>query len=88
MLRTSDPLFELGWPVIKRKETAFWTGTLRNLAASYRIPDAVVHERTECVDRQRIWRHWTNVRDNMGIRSVWHLLTTPFRPRVGAQPAA
>lgn len=80
LVRTSDPLFELGWPFIKRAEGDFWKGTLTNLAASHGIAGAVVTEVTECLDPARLWQNWRNVRHNSGIRSAWHVVTSPFRP--------
>lgn len=81
LVRTSDPLFELGWPMIKAMEGEFWRGTLANLAASHGVPGATVEEVTECLDPGRLWQNWRNVRHNSGIRSAWHIVTSPFRPR-------
>lgn len=79
LLRTNDPLYELGWPVMKKAEDVFWAGTLRNLAAAHGVPEVEVGEASECLDRRRIWKNWRNVRHNAGIRSAWHTLTSPFR---------
>ncbi|MBI1377861.1 MAG: hypothetical protein GC157_10320 [Frankiales bacterium] len=79
LIRTSDPLYELGWPVMKRKEDAFWSATLRNLAKDHGVADVPVWETTTCVDRRRLWRNWRNVRHNSGMRSAWHSATSPFR---------
>lgn len=79
LLRTSDPLYELVWPVMKKAEDVFWAGTLRNLAAAHGVPDAAVGEASECLDKRRIWANWRNVRHNAGIRSAWHTVTSPFR---------
>jgi hypothetical protein len=81
LIRPNDPLYELGWPVMKRREDAFWTATLVNLAAKHGVPDASVSEETVCVDRKRIWSNWTNIKHNAGIRSFLHTLTKPFRSR-------
>lgn len=81
LLRTSDPLFELMWPLAKRGEDYFWPGTLRNLAAAHGVHDATVEISTACIDRRRLWRNWRNVRHNSGIRSVAHAMAAPFRPR-------
>lgn len=78
LIRTNDPLYELGWPVMKRREDQFWSATLRNLAADHGVADAVVAQDTICVDRKRLWRNWRNIRHNAGIRSFVHLLTHPF----------
>jgi hypothetical protein len=80
LLRTADPIFETMWPIARRQEDAFWSGTLRNLAAAHGVPGVVVSEHSECVDRGRLWGNWRNVRYNTGIRTVWHGVTRPFRP--------
>ena len=79
LMRPSDPLYELGWPVMKRKEDVFWADTLRNLARDHGVANALVSETTTCVDRKRLWHNWTNVRHNSGIKSAWHVVTTPVR---------
>lgn len=79
LIRPNDPLYELGWPVMKRKEDQFWSATLRNLAADHGITDAQVLEDTVCVDKKRLWHNWKNVRHNAGIRSFFHTLRHPFR---------
>lgn len=84
LLRTADPIFEALWPLARRGEDAFWSGTLRNLAAAHGIRDVEVVEHTECVDRRRLWHNWRNIRDNTGIRSAWHGVTSPFRSRTAA----
>ena len=81
LLRTSDPLFELMWPVAKRAEEVFWRGTLTNLAAAHGVHDPVVVSVTECVDRGRIWKNWRNVRNNSAVRTVGHVVTAPVRGR-------
>lgn len=81
MLRTNDPLYEMGWPVMRIGEDTFWPGVLRNLAASFGVGPIEVLTSTTCVDRKRLWRNWRNIRHNAGIRSFWHTLTAPFRPR-------
>jgi len=79
LIRTNDPLYELGWPVMRRKEDEFWIATLKNLAAHHGIPDARVVESTTCVDKKRLWSNWRNVRHNAGIRSGVHTMTAPAR---------
>jgi hypothetical protein len=91
LLRTNDPLYELGWPVLKLVEDRFWPGVLRNLAAGLGVGAVTVQSHTECVDRRRQWRRWRNVRHNAGIRSAWHTLAAPVRwmrgrPATGGTP--
>ncbi len=86
LLRTNDPLYELGWPIMKRAEDVFWAGTLRNLATSHGVA-AEVHAESECLDKRRIWKNWRNVWHNAGIRSAWHTVTSPFRSSSSAATA-
>jgi hypothetical protein len=79
LIRTNDPLYEMGWPVMRRKEDTFWMATLHNLAAHHGVPDAAITETTVCVDRKRLWGNWKNVRHNAGMRSAAHTMTKPFR---------
>jgi hypothetical protein len=79
MLRTSDPLFELTWPVMRRMEDRFWRQTLRNVAAHFGITGAVIDEKTVALDKRRQWKNWRNVWHNSAIRTVLHLLTAPVR---------
>jgi hypothetical protein len=79
LIRTNDPLYELGWPALRKGEDVFWAATLRNLAAHHGVADATVESTTTCVDKRRLWRNWRNVRHNAGIRSFLHLLTAPVR---------
>ena len=79
LIRTNDPLYELGWPALRRGEDVFWAATLRNLAAHHGVPDTTVGSTTVCVDRHRLWRNWRNVRHNAGIRSFLHMLSAPLR---------
>lgn len=79
LVRTSDPLFELGWPIMRRFEDQMWPTVLRNVADRHGVRDPEVHEQTECLDRARIWKNWRNVRHNSAIGSAWHTVTSPFR---------
>jgi hypothetical protein len=88
LLRTSDPVFEAGWFYIRPTEDRFWADTLRNLAAAHGVQHVEVAQTTECVDRRRIWRNWTNVARNSGIRTVWHGVTAPLRRRSRKESSA
>jgi hypothetical protein len=79
LIRPNDPIWELAWPVARRKEDEFWIGTLSNLAAHYGVQDAPVTEETVCLDRKRLWSNWRNIWHNSGIRSGIHLVATPIR---------
>jgi hypothetical protein len=79
LLRTSDPLYELGWPLMRSGEDRFWPGVLVNLAAGVGAGQVEVQTSTECVDRRRQWARWRNVRHNAAIRSAGHSVAAPFR---------
>lgn len=79
LLRTSDPLFELAFPIMKVMEDRFWTQTLANVARSVGVADPVVTEHTTIVDRRRIWKNCGNLWHNAGIRSVLHPMAAPAR---------
>ncbi len=81
MLRTNDPLYEMGWVALKIGEDKFWPGTLRNLAAAHGVRDAEVQTSTECLDSKRLWKHWRNIKHNAAIRSMGHSMAAPFRPQ-------
>jgi hypothetical protein len=81
LLRTADPLCEAAWPLMRRGEDAMWASTLRNLAKAHGVVDAVQASETVCLDRKRIWKNWSNIRYNAGIRTAWHTVTSPFRRR-------
>jgi hypothetical protein len=79
LIRPNDPIFELGWPVMKRMEDKFWKATLSNVAAHFGVADVAIEEKTVLVDKRWIWRNARNIWHNAGIRSVLHLLTAPVR---------
>jgi len=79
LLRTSDPLFEMAWPVMRFMEDRFWRQTMRNVAARFGITGIDIQEKLVVVDKKRQWKNWRNVWHNMAIRSVLHLLTAPVR---------
>ena len=79
LIRPNDPIYELGWPVMRRMEDRFWKATLVNVAAHVGAADVTIEEKTVLVDKHRIWRNAGNVWHNAGIRSVLHLLTAPIR---------
>jgi hypothetical protein len=83
LLRSSDPIFEAMWPLTRRGEDIFWPRTLKNVAAAHGVPNVMVQAHTECVDRRRLWKNWSNVRYNAGIRTISHMLTAPLRLRAG-----
>jgi hypothetical protein len=84
LLRTSDPFFELMWPLARRGEDIFWPGTLKNLALAHGVERPVVTSSTECLDRGRIWKNWRNLAHNSAARTAWHVVTAPIRLRRAA----
>jgi len=78
LIRAGDPLYEMGMPMIHRKEDKFWTKTLENLAAHFGV-SAKSDVQKVLVDRKRQWDQWRNVRKNAGIRTALHMVGAPFR---------
>lgn len=79
LIRTSDPLFELGWPVLRRGEDVMWRGVLRTVAARHGVTGGEIHDETQCLDPRRQWKNAGNIRHNALIGSVLHMVTAPFR---------
>lgn len=79
LIRASDPIYELGMPLLgHRMEDWFWGGTLKALAAHFDAEGSVELRRV-CVDKKRQWRRWRNVWHNAAVRSALYLAATPFR---------
>ncbi len=78
LIRAGDPLYEMGMPVMHRKEDKFWTGTLQNLAAHFGVKGKASIEKV-CVDNKRQWSEWRNLRKNAGVRTALHSAGAPFR---------
>jgi hypothetical protein len=77
--RASDPLFELSLVLGgHRVNNRFWQSTVRNLAARFGVTAEPVTEILN-VDRRRQWRHFGNVRHNVGLRSALYTATAPAR---------
>ncbi len=85
LVRTSDPSWELFWPIIRRAESKFWKGTLTHVAAANGVTGVPVAETTVCVDRGRLWRNWSNVFRNGAIATLFHALGRPFRTRAPSE---
>src|SRR6266516_7419406 len=80
LLRTNDPIYELGMPIaISRKEDRFWQDTLTNLARHLGQADPVVTSLAVCVDRKRQWSNARNVWHNAGVRTALYMLGAPLR---------
>jgi len=79
LLRASDPLFELGMPVIHRMEDRFWVQTMTALAQRLGVAEPDVQTRTVCLDSKRQWRRAGNVWQNSMARSVLQTVVPPRR---------
>jgi hypothetical protein len=80
-IRPNDPLYELGWPVIRRMEDRFWSSTLRNLAEAFGVEPLQVPQSTTLLDGRRIWSHWGNIRHNAALHSAARWVSAPLRNR-------
>lgn len=79
LLRCSDPLFELGWPIMAVMEDRFWIRTLEKLAAFFGRPGAPVERESVCIDRRRQWSMAGNVWHNALVRSGLYYAGAPMR---------
>ncbi len=81
LIRANDPLYELMMLLgLNKAEDGQWQHVLGALAARFGVAGRVETKRV-CVDRKRQWRHYKNIRHNAVIRSLVHLIASPFRGR-------
>lgn len=82
--RPADPFDELAYILGGNKlNDRFWRETLTNLARRAGVGEPVVETQVVCVDRQRQWRYWRNVRNSATVRSIRRTLTAPVRKITG-----
>ena len=82
--RPSDPFDELAYMLGgNRQNNKFWEATLRNLAIRVGVPVPVVEVHSTCIDSNRQWRYWRNVRNSATVRSARRTLTAPVRKLTG-----
>lgn len=82
--RPADPFDELAYVLGGNKlNDRFWRETLTNLARHAGVGEPVVETNVVCVDRQRQWRYWRNVRNSATVRSIRRTLTAPVRKVTG-----
>ncbi len=82
--RPSDPFDDLAYMLIgNRQNDKFWEATLRNLASSVGVASPVVDTKAVCIDKNRQWRYWRNVRNSATLRSARRTMTAPFRKITG-----
>ena len=80
LMRASDPLYELGMPIVgHRNEDRFWQRTLGAVAAHFGAPDTSVETTRVCIDRRRQWAKAGNIRHNAAIRTTLYYLSAPIR---------
>ena len=78
--RTSDPFDELAYMFGgARMIDAFWSQTLVNVGLAMGATEPAVAVEAVCIDKRRQWRHASNVRNSITLRSVGHTLTAPVR---------
>ncbi len=78
--RPSDPFDELAYKLGgNRQNNKFWQATLHNLALMVGTPVPVVDVQIACIDGNRQWRYWRNVRNSATIRSARRTMTSPVR---------
>ena len=78
--RPSDPFDELAYKLGgNRQNNKFWEATLRNLAIMVGVAVPVVDVQIACIDGNRQWRHWRNVRNSATLRSARRTMTAPIR---------
>jgi hypothetical protein len=78
--RPSDPFDELAYMLGGNGQNdRFWQATLRNLATTVGVAAPVVETQIVCIDKNRQWRYWRNVRNSATIRSARRTITAPAR---------
>ena len=78
--RPSDPFDDIAYKLIgNRQNNKFWEATLRNLALMIGVAVPVVEIQSACIDGNRQWRHWRNVRNSATLRSARRTMTAPIR---------
>jgi len=78
--RPSDPFDDIAYKLGgNRQNNKFWEATLRNLAIMVGVPTPVVDIHVTCIDGNRQWRYWSNVRNSATLRSARRTMTSPIR---------
>jgi hypothetical protein len=82
--RPADPFDEIAYKLGgNRQNNKFWEATLRNLAIMVGVPVPTVTVQIACIDGNRQWRYWRNVRNSATLRSARRTLTAPVRKLTG-----
>src|SRR3954453_3348707 len=78
--RPADPFDEIAYMLGgNRQNNRFWEATVRNLAVRLGVAVPVVNVEVACIDGNRQWRHWRNVRNSATLRSARRTVTAPIR---------
>ena len=78
--RPADPFDDLAYKLGgNHQNNKFWQATLRNLAIMVGVPVPVVEVQISCIDGNRQWRYWRNVRHSATLRSARRTMTSPIR---------
>ena len=79
--RPADPFDDLAYMLGgNHQNNKFWQATLRNLAIDGRRARArSSRSRSACIDGNRQWRYWRNVRHSATLRSARRTMTAPVR---------
>ncbi|MFL5648834.1 MAG: hypothetical protein ACJ776_10625 [Chloroflexota bacterium] len=78
--RPADPFDEIAYMLGgNRQNNKFWEATVRNLAVRLGVAVPVVNVDVTCIDGNRQWRHWRNVRNSATLRSARRTMTAPIR---------
>jgi len=78
--RPSDPFDDIAYKLGgNRQNNKFWETTLRNLATMVGVATPVIETQVTCIDGNRQWRYWRNVRNSATLRSARRTMTAPIR---------
>jgi len=82
--RPADPFDEIAYKLGgNHQNNKFWQATLRNLAIMVGVPVPIVDVQVSCIDGNRQWRYWRNVRHSATLRSARRTMTAPIRRLTG-----
>jgi hypothetical protein len=79
LVRSWDPIWEMGMPVMRRMEDKFWIQTLQNVGGHFGVKDAPVSVEAICLDKKRQWKRAKNVWYNAGVRTAFYYVGAPGR---------
>lgn len=78
--RPADPFDDIAYKLVgNHQNNKFWVATLNNLALMIGVAVPVVDVQVSCIDGNRQWRYWRNVRNSATLRSARRTMTSPVR---------